>query len=111
MYKNWLRYILAFTIVLGVIILSTGCSVQEKIIGKWIQRDGDLTYEFFRDGTFIGESGGTSLAGEYKIVGDNHLILQIGGMTSDNQFTIEGDVLTVRTIFSNEPVIFDREKP
>jgi len=58
-------------------ILSTGCvgGVRGKIIGKWVQRDGDLAYDFFRDGTFIGETGGLSVAREYKIIGDDHLIL------------------------------------
>lgn len=113
MQKNRVFYVLSFAILLVIISLSTGCvgGVQGKLIGKWVKRDGDLTYEFFRDGTFIGETSGSSSAGEYKIIGDDRLILQIGGMNSVNQFTIDGNVLTVYTPFSSEPVIFDRAKP
>jgi len=113
MQKNHGFYILSCTILLVIIVLSTGCvgGVQGKLIGKWIERDGDLTYEFFRDGTFIGEKGSISLAGEYKIVGDDHLILQAGGTSSSIQFAINDDVLTAYGPFSSEPIIFDRATP
>ncbi len=106
------KHICIILLLLLIPFLITGCveGVKEKIIGKWVEVDGSLSYEFFKDGTFIGSDNGFSAAGEYQIVGDDHLILQIGGFRSYNTFTIEGNVLTVYTIFSDEPSILQKVK-
>lgn len=75
-------YGFGYSIVFLLFILSSvseASNLQSRIIGKWVEVDGDEKIEFLKDGTVIIVSKGFSGVGDYRFIDENRLRMNISG--------------------------------
>jgi len=100
-----LVYRLGLATLILLIALSAvfGCGGPRKtIIGKWEEIEGQIRFEFYKDGTVtqVGYIGYTpvTLTGSYKFIDDTHIRLDFEGIlggSSVHEIHISGDRLTL----------------
>lgn len=70
---------------------------QVKLVGKWANKDGNDTIEFFKDGTVCVREKDVEVCGNYRFVDDDRIRVRFGNMgeieifnifISDNELTI-----------------------
>ena len=73
-----------FMVWLGIVwcvILLLSCSLkpENEILGKWKEEGGTEIMEFFKDGTVSVEDEGMSMKGNYKVVDESNIRLELVG--------------------------------
>jgi len=82
----------------------TQSNPADKIIGTWINQNGEI--EFKKDGTF--RDGGTSQKISYTISGNN-LELSVGGRTQTYTFSLKGNTLTLTKVGTEDTQTLTRK--
>lgn len=83
-------------LVIGLVLVFTGCGGKAGIVGKW-HSDGEAdTVEFTSDGkmTVTPDSGEGALDLTYKVEGSK-ITISAMGIDQISEFTIDGDTMTV----------------
>jgi len=68
-----------FIILIVAVLLISGCSASNKIIGRWEDTDG-IQYEFYRDGTITIDSYGITVSGDYEFIDKETIKINLAGL-------------------------------
>lgn len=100
-----MRVAVAVALLLGSCALeqtSRGPSLEQMIIGRWRQIDGQVTMEFFREGAVIVAGSGGAMSAYYEFVDEHSIKIEPKFRTraprSDSRvwrLVVKGDELTV----------------
>jgi hypothetical protein len=135
-HKDFNLYTCMAILILGSLFMLVSCgseTSQKAIIGRWryVQsmhlgelspklavddtNDANITYEYFPEGTVtlsVNEPGEPAVTGtgNYKIIDETHIRLDIDGASTVFEFHIEGDQLSLGSKSSGEMKIYGRVK-
>ena len=84
-------------------VLSGSCTngPNGKLVGKWINKEGKDTIEFFKEGTVCVRDNNIELCGNYRFVDEDRIRVRFGNKGEIEIFnlSISGNALTI--FFSN----------
>ncbi len=83
-------------------LLITGCakSPEDEFIGVWFDVDEEVTVQFFDEGTIVVQEQNDSFSGDYRILDENQLRLDLSESGSEPRtmvfsYELDGDALTL----------------
>jgi hypothetical protein len=95
--------VLALILVGGLVNSCT--SSTSPIVGKWQDTKGGSYFEFTRDGLVILDDGTNVVSGNYELIGDDYINVNLGGIPGNFytlfdahtwKFQVSGDLMTVQ---------------
>lgn len=96
-YRSIIRILAITAVLFATISFLTGCSVKDKLLGKWMDESG-ATIEFLDDGTFISQTAFNSIQGEYSVLKDGRIKMQSHVWGTDKvviyEVKFDGDTMT-----------------
>lgn len=102
---KFLKLVSVIFILMVVTVLVFGCGTQNNLLGTWEGEDGEVL-EFFKDGTLIITDKFISASGNYSIIENNRVRIELDGLwgiagaqvinyeVSGNQLYFEGTTYT-----------------
>lgn len=63
----------------SLVFLGTACKSAPKIVGTWEGENGS-SLEFFKDGTFVAKGGLLPISGDYSVLDNQQLRMDMGGL-------------------------------
>ncbi len=91
------KFCLISTVVCFALCASCLSDPKDSLVGKWKNKEGKDTIEFFKEGTVCARENNVELCGNYRFVDDNRIRVRFGSMGeieiynisfSDNELTI-----------------------
>ena len=91
------KFCLINTVVCFALCASCLSDTKDSLVGKWKNKEGKDTIEFFKEGTVCARENYVELCGTYRFVDDNRIRVRFGSMGeieiyniafSDNELTI-----------------------
>ncbi len=91
------KFCLISTVVCFSFCASCLSDTKDSLVGKWKNKEGKDTIEFFKEGTVCARENYVELCGTYRFVDDNRIRVRFGSMGeieiyniafSDNELTI-----------------------
>ena len=85
------------TVLCFALLASCVSDPRDSLVGKWKNKEGKDTIEFFKEGTVCARESTIELCGNYRFVDDNRIRVRFGSMgeieiynisISDNELTI-----------------------
>ena len=89
----------ALIITILIALLSTACfnrgGDRDPLVGRWIQDNGRLTYEFFEDGSMVAIFGDhPPVYGRWSRLNED-LLMYLDGMMDLSSYHVDGDTLRI----------------
>lgn len=89
-----------FSMLVICLLLISGCSTKQILVGKWQNEQSGEILEFFKDGTITMTTSGMSLTGSYAILDATNLKITLSGLFSIGgpqvyEYSVSGNILTL----------------
>ncbi|MFC2033807.1 hypothetical protein ACFLTT_00165 [Chloroflexota bacterium] len=104
MLKKPVWFVILSLLLILVTLSCIGCSIFNPIVGKWQEERTGQKLEFSYDGKVIVDTGGFVVTGQYELIGDEYIKVELEGLAgafvsvfgADTwKYQIEGDLLTL----------------
>jgi hypothetical protein len=95
--------------VIGILLVFclVSCTGKSALVGKWVEEDGEIELEFFKDGSLIFKEGDDEeYKGTWTASENGQLTLKFEGETESFDYKISGSELNL----DNGDVILKRKK-
>jgi hypothetical protein len=90
------KYVLGIFLSLTILVFASGCGKEDDIIGSWVdQNNPSYIYNFNDNNSFSYDFGKGYYKGTYSY-NDGTLYLTIDGDTNAYEYSIKGDILTIK---------------
>jgi hypothetical protein len=92
-----MKRVIQITVVVLATLIAGACSFksQNPIVGKWKAVDNAQTIEFTKEGSLSFSGEGRSLSGNYKLIDEGRVQIDIGGRSEIFSVKITGEELSM----------------